>query len=297
LAGLALWYIFASATWIKNNGRTAVDTLVSAPNLDWGICLRLDDPPGAKPKKGKSVQPPSDLSKPEIEKPKAINDSAETMPAARTASQIPPAVTASRLPAANFSSATTSGFGGLGGSETGLTGTTVDFFQVGIRAESVVYVIDRSSSMGLRGALELAKRELLVSLEKLPAQTRFQVIVYNRRAECLRIAGRTDLVAASVENKREVAALLQAVRPEGSTDPLPALRQALVLRPEVIFFLSDADDLNVRQVNALTQLNRGHTAIHTIELNTLHRNRDDQPLQMLARNNRGEYRAVPVSAP
>jgi hypothetical protein len=172
---------------------------------------------------------------------------------------------------------------------------TIAFFEIGARAGSVVYVIDRSASMGLRGALGLAKRELLASVEKLPAETRFQIIIYNRLAECLKIGGRTDLVPASLENKREVAALLESVRPEGSTDPLPALRRALALRPEVIFFLTDADDFDFRQVAALTQLNHGRTAIHSIEMNTLHRNRDDLPLQVLARTNRGQYRAIAVS--
>src|SRR5581483_7459538 len=53
------------------------------------------------------------------------------------------------------------------------------FFQVASPARSVVYVLDRSGSMGPSGALERAKAELLLSLRRLPPEMLFQVIAYN----------------------------------------------------------------------------------------------------------------------
>jgi hypothetical protein len=165
-------------------------------------------------------------------------------------------------------------------------------FPVAATSRSVVYVIDRSGSMGERGRLTLARRELEASLRRLPESVRFQVIVYNRRPEALRIAGQTGLVPATFENVSQATRLLREIIPEGGTEHLPALRQALFLRPDLIYFLTDADDLNPVDVQALTQLNQGHTAIHAVELTLANRDRADMPMHRLARDNRGAYRAV-----
>ena len=169
--------------------------------------------------------------------------------------------------------------------------TGPSIFQVEGIGKSVVYVIDRSVSMG--PFLKAAKRELLASLEQLPEEVRFQVILYNRHAEPLRLRGRTDLAPATAANKRETARLLESLPAAGSTDHLAGLRRALALRPEVSFFVTDADDLTAQQIAAVTQLNRSRTAIHTIELSRSSRGpHPDGPLALLARHNRGTYRRV-----
>jgi hypothetical protein len=161
-------------------------------------------------------------------------------------------------------------------------------------AKSVVYVIDRSGSMGERGRLALARRELEASLHRLPESTRFQIIPYNRHAEALRLSGQTSLVAATPEKIRQATRFLDELEPEGGTEHLPALRQAIRLQPDVIFFLTDADDLNPADVRTLTQLNAGRSAIHVIELTLENRDRPEMPMHQLAAGNRGGYRAVDV---
>src|SRR5919198_794363 len=52
---------------------------------------------------------------------------------------------------------------------------TTTFFQIATEGKAIVYVIDRSASMGCNGFLAAAKRELLASLERLPSTARFQV--------------------------------------------------------------------------------------------------------------------------
>ncbi len=174
--------------------------------------------------------------------------------------------------------------------KTARNGTT--FFQVETQAETLVYLIDRSSSMGLHGALATARQQLIASLEQLPATARFQVIVYNRTAEPL-LAGQPDLMTASPENRQRVALQLSTLTAEGGTDHLPALRRALALHPDVVFFLTDADDLTAEHLRAVTRFNPGrHTVIHAIELNTRNRDRPDMPMHVLARDNRGTYQAV-----
>jgi hypothetical protein len=170
-------------------------------------------------------------------------------------------------------------------------GSTSAFFAIGTQARRVVYVIDRSASMGPGGLLAAAVRELCASLERLPAVTRFQIVVYHDQPELL-IPGRSELVAASLDNTSRAVRLLQGLRAEGGTNHLRALRLALSLAPEVVYLLTDADDLSDAERSEVTRINRGRAAIHTIELNLSNRNRTDMPLQVLARENRGRYMAV-----
>jgi hypothetical protein len=172
------------------------------------------------------------------------------------------------------------------GTAPGKGGTT--FFQIATQAESVVYVIDRSASMGLGGALDLARRELLASLERLPSSARFHVLVYNSTATPL-LPG---WLQATPENKLRVASALRDLRAEGGTRHDQALPRALSMQPDVIFFLTDADDLAEADLRDFTRRNHGRSTIHVVELNTANRGRPDMPLQLLARQNGGTYQAV-----
>jgi hypothetical protein len=157
-------------------------------------------------------------------------------------------------------------------------------------------VLDRSGSMGLDGRFAAARREALASLQRLPASARFQIIVYNDRPEALCIPGQIGMVRATEDNKQRAARFLQGQYAEGITRHLPALVQALAMRPDVVFFLTDADDLKDDEIRNVTQLNyrlnNGKTCINTLELTTANRGRTDRPLHVLARDNRGVYQAV-----
>jgi hypothetical protein len=178
------------------------------------------------------------------------------------------------------------------GSGTGPTGGT--FFPAQA-ASTVVYLIDSSGSMGLSGGLSVAKRELLASLEQLPETTRFQVIFYNRDAVPLRLDGKTDLVRAHHAAKQEAARRVMALRAQGSTDHVAALQRALAFQPDVIFWVTDADELTPEQVRRLTALNHGRTVIHAIELSSREPTTTDGPLALLTHANRGSYRVVPLT--
>jgi hypothetical protein len=186
------------------------------------------------------------------------------------------------------------GDGGPGGrANAGRRGTT--FFQVDTDATAVVYVIDRSASMWCNGGLDAARSELLASLARLPKSARFQVIAYNSTASPLCLGGRSDLVPADADNLREATALLARLRPSGKTKHFAALRLALELEPDVIFLVTDADDLTPEEVRLVTRLNRDRSAIHAIELGGRDDSRPGGPLETLARSNRGTYRFVPLA--
>lgn len=161
-------------------------------------------------------------------------------------------------------------------------------------ARNVVYVIDRSISMGIGGALSIAKRELLAGIDALPDDARFAVILYNRLAEPLVLGGQSGLVPATRANRAEAARQVDEARAQGGTNHLAALRRAVALEPDVIFFVTDADELTADEVRNVTLLNRAKAAIHAVELNDEREEREETPLKLLARLNGGTHRVVRV---
>jgi hypothetical protein len=158
------------------------------------------------------------------------------------------------------------GSGNKTGSGDGSTGGGTSFFHIRTQAQKIVYVIDRSASMGKQGALGKACRELLASLQQLPPTALFQIIVYNSTAQPL-LPQHRDWLAATAENRQRVAQALAQLTAEGSTRHNLALPLALSLNPEVIFFLTDADDLSREYLQRMQQHNRHRTVIHGIEVN------------------------------
>jgi hypothetical protein len=158
-------------------------------------------------------------------------------------------------------------------------------------AGTVVFVLDRSVSMGPSGALARARRELAACLRALPEFVRFQVIPYNKVAEPLPLGGHGELVPAGPETVAEAIRRVEELLPAGATDHVRALRRALLFKPAVIVFLTDADDLLRQDIPALGRLNAGRARIHVIELN------DSAPramslLRQLAEDNGGTYRRI-----
>jgi hypothetical protein len=65
----------------------------------------------------------------------------------------------------------------------------------------------------------------------------------------------------------------------------------LSLRPDVLYFLTDADNLKPAEVDSITRANHG-TIIHTIELTHRRPSGNAGLLAQLARYNHGTYRRV-----
>ena len=168
-----------------------------------------------------------------------------------------------------------------------------NLFSLPATAGSVVYVLDRSVSMGIGRKLDFARRELIASLRRLPASVRFQVIDYNDYAESLIVDGQRNLLPAEPAIVAKAIALLEALDAAGPTNHLAALRRGLDLHPDVLFFLTDADDLKPEVIAAITGRNQ-RSVIHTIELTRLREPSTQGPLYQLASANRGTYRRIAV---
>lgn len=163
-----------------------------------------------------------------------------------------------------------------------------------------VYVFDRSSSMlGYGGRpLAAAKRELLASLAKLEKVHQFQVIFYNDRPTLFdpyRNA-RPGMFFADDKGKRLAEDFIRGIPADGSTQHVEALKLALRMRPDVIFFLTDGDEPQLRpsELDELRRMNRG-TSINTIEFGPGPAQRGDNFLKQLARENDGQYGYLDVT--
>lgn len=145
----------------------------------------------------------------------------------------------------------------------GATGSRAPaFFQVPVATRRVVFVVDRSLSMGRGGALSRARRELLTCLRALDPDAVFQVVLYNLAADPLP----GGMMAPTEASLRCVEEVLAHTHPRGATDHVRALTSALTLRPDVVFLVTDADDLTTEQVRHITGVNRAHVVIHTIDV-------------------------------
>ena len=188
------------------------------------------------------------------------------------------------------------GGGGSGGGSGGGIGRGIgpgtEFFGTREHGHSFAYVIDCSGSMAMQNSLEVAKRELLSSLGQLPPDARFSVIFYSLDARVFTDPdGKPGLMPATSSNKLRVQEQLRTVPPFGGTDHMLALRTALALKPEVIFFLTDADLISDSEVDKI--LDQAHGCrIQAVEFG---RGRDlgmNNPLRHLATASGGIYRYI-----
>jgi hypothetical protein len=143
--------------------------------------------------------------------------------------------------------------------------------------------------MGPEGTLERAAGAVADSIMALPAEAQFQVVFYNRRAELLPTEQGAWLWQASAGAKATAIDSLHHWRAEGGTDHVSAVRTALSLGPEVIYWLTDGADLTPAQIDSITRSNRGKVAINTIGMGPGN-SADSQQLQRVALANRGLFR-------
>jgi VWA domain-containing protein len=193
----------------------------------------------------------------------------------------------------------TGGGGGSGGGSGGGIGRGIgpgtEFFGAKEHAVSFAYVIDCSGSMAMFKALEVAKRELLASLNQLPPDARFALVFYNLNSTVFADdRGRPDLMPATVANKNRVRSWLSTVAPDGGTNHMTALRTALTLKPEVVYFLTDADLMDRKDAEQIVA-EAGRTRIQSIEFGLGPNLSESAPLRYLSTATGGTYRYIDVT--
>ncbi len=177
-------------------------------------------------------------------------------------------------------------------------GTSTKVFGITGVGTNFVYVFDRSGSMDNFGGRPLlaAKTELLRSLDDLDSVHQFQIIFYNEKPKIFSLVpGREELIWGETENKLRATNFVRQIRADGGTEHMGALTKALRMGPDVIFFLTDADQpkLTYGELQRVQRLNRGAT-IHAIEFGAGPGLVGDNFLKKLARQNGGQHAYVDV---
>jgi len=162
-----------------------------------------------------------------------------------------------------------------------------------------VYVFDRSGSMDGHGGAPLAaaKSQLIGSLRDLGPTHQFQIIFYNEHPRVFSASGSPGkLQFANDATKALAVRFIEATPADGATEHEEALSLALRMGPDVIFFLTDADEprLSSEQLDRLARLNRG-TMINTIEFGYGPALEATNFLVQLARRNGGNHVYVDIS--
>ncbi|QDU30853.1 hypothetical protein ETAA8_60020 [Anatilimnocola aggregata] len=174
-------------------------------------------------------------------------------------------------------------------------------FGVSGRGSRFVYVFDRSASMsGYEGRpLSAAKRELLASLQSLERVHQFQVIFYNDRPHLMNLnpGQQPQLVFADDQGKRLASTFVGGVVADGGTRHIDALLMAIQMRPDVIFFLTDADEprLSAVELRKIRDRSRG-VSINTIEFGSGPSSGRYTFLRQLADENNGKHAYVDVTS-
>lgn len=163
-----------------------------------------------------------------------------------------------------------------------------------------VYVFDRSGSMEGYGGrpLAAAKSELIASLENLQSIHQFQIIFYNDKPQVMNLAGYEGRLAFGDDaSKRAAARFVSGIVADGGTQHMEAIKKAVALQPDVIFFLTDADEPQIRpdELAKIRIWNKSEAIINTIEFGAGPPSGSDNFLKKLARQNRGQHVYVDVT--
>jgi von Willebrand factor type A domain len=150
---------------------------------------------------------------------------------------------------------------------------------------SVVYVIDRSSSMGVDGLLRAATAAVRASLAQLGPDSRFAIVAYNGGTS--QLGG--ELLPPTPGNMERAAKWLADLTAEGRSDHRAGFRDALAFRPDTIYLLTDADDLDANETRAIRSLIRQPVTINAAIFGG-RRTKWETPLKRLVQQSGGSVR-------
>jgi hypothetical protein len=177
------------------------------------------------------------------------------------------------------------------GTPGGSSNARVSVFGVQGEGTKFVYLFDRSSSM--EGApLAAAKRQLLESLAALDSVHQFHIIFFNTKTQSFDITGGGRRIAFATDRNKHLAAnFVGGIVADGGTDRLTALKHAIGFAPDVIFFLTDADDpMSPGELAEIARANaRASAALCVIEFGRRQSPSPGNFLAELARQSGGQY--------
>ena len=188
------------------------------------------------------------------------------------------------------------------------------FLGVSAKGKSFIYIVDCSGSMS-GASLKKAKAKLRSSIGRLSSKRKFFVFFYS--SSSYPMSDKTEMVEATKKNKRACYEWIKTINAGGGTQPTDALLQAIRMRPQVVFFMSDGffPESVCDQVKQ-AQVSKPHVIIHAISFVSRpkkqvrkqmskeqrkaleqHTKGAETVLKRLARENGGKYKRYRVTSP
>jgi Mg-chelatase subunit ChlD len=160
------------------------------------------------------------------------------------------------------------------------------FYGVNAPGETFVFVIDNSTSMLDGDRRAVSHSALLRTVSSLKFPQRFHVIAFD--AETMHVPWGPYISAQSADS-RKLAGWLARLTSVDGTMPGPALKQAVGMNPDAVFFLTDGqfDSPTTDQIHAW---NRFRVPIHVIDLSP---GESVTSLKKIASDSGGHYRKSP----
>jgi hypothetical protein len=158
------------------------------------------------------------------------------------------------------------------------------------KAKRIVFVCDASWTMrNLFGSLKETLNRLIGGLKD--GQQAFDVVFF--QGDKVLSINPKGLTAASPDSKRAASMLLESVTIDGEANPIPALRHAFSLHPDLIVFQFDGhlpdDESYEKAVKEIRKLNVGPK----VQVYGVRSNSDGQSdkwmMRTIARENNGTY--------
>jgi hypothetical protein len=130
------------------------------------------------------------------------------------------------------------------------------------------------------------------SMQSLGNGQQFHIIFFNTKTQAFAgDVGANRNAFATDRNKQLAANFVGGITADGGTDRMVALQEAVACGPDVIFFLTDADDpMSTAELMEISQLNRrARAAICVIEFGDEPKPLGDNFLMRMARESGGQY--------
>ena len=164
---------------------------------------------------------------------------------------------------------------------------TVKFVGSQATGRNVVFIVDATGAM--MSQFDNLRVELRKSIEPLQPSQAFNV-VFNQANVAPPIS--TSLLPATPNNKQRIYDYIDKCQPRGPTDPDPAIKTALAMHPDLIFFLCVPNCIPdpARTTRLFKTLDPAHKCrINTISfMDETHTNED--MLQQIAKDSGGEFK-------
>ncbi len=177
--------------------------------------------------------------------------------------------------------------------------TTTSIYGVEGEGNSFVYVIDRSDSMNgyNQAPWKSAKRELIQSLKSLKPANQFQILFYNETPMpyVSRTTTASGMLAARESELEYAMEFVDRINATGGTEHVAALKMGIRMQPDVLFFLTDADEprMSATDLDAIVRLcERSGTTIHAVEFGSGAYPGPGRWIEVLANRTGGKYRYV-----